>query len=109
MPLKPAAELPQRHALFHVKVSGVCESGVEHRTDVAVREYEPVAPFPLRPCGVVLQDMEIKRSEDVRHAKGPGRVPAPRRDQRIDDSLTNISRAWFKFFYLIVRKHIGVR
>ena len=93
MPLKPAAELPQRHAFFHVKVSRVRKGGIEHGADMAVTEDEPVALLPLRPLRVVLQDMEIKRGEDVRHAEGPRRVSAPCIDQHLYDRLADSLRA----------------
>src|SRR3989344_8075208 len=102
MPLEPTAELPERETFFDGEIHGVRECGVEPRTDVAVREDEPVPLLPIGALRIVRQDMKIERSEDIRHAQGAGRVAAPGCDQHRDDGLADLLGRTFKGAYVFV-------
>jgi hypothetical protein len=87
MALQTRPELAERHQLLDGEVAGPRHRRVAHRDDVPIGEDQPVALRPVRILRVVFEDDEVERREDVGHPERPGRMPAARLDQHLDDVL----------------------
>jgi hypothetical protein len=72
--LQARAEFTERETFFYRKISGMRHRGVTYRDNVAVAKEEAVAFCPIGILGIVREDVEIQRRENIGHAKGAGRV-----------------------------------
>ena len=92
MTLESRAVLAESVKLFDGKVPRMRHGGVEHRCSMAVAQQEYVAIFPSGVRGIVLEDAETKRGEDVRHSELTGTVAAARFLEHSDDRATDQHR-----------------
>src|SRR3989338_11706458 len=77
--------------------SGMRQSRVPHRANMAARQHKPVPLGPGRILRIILHDAKIKGRKHVGHTQRSGRVPGFGRDQHLDDVLPYFVSFLFQF------------